>query len=100
MNIEELKHLASEESQQDWNRLEYRDIYRKAFIDGGTAVLESKDGEFDAVCAKLKRLQSSLPKIKADALWWALGTIDPRNEDEDRIMRIIEKCAEKLEAGE
>jgi len=39
---QEVEHVACEESQQDWNRLEYKEIYRKAFIDGANFVIESE----------------------------------------------------------
>lgn len=30
----DIEHIACEESQQDWNDLRFKEIYRKAFIDG------------------------------------------------------------------
>lgn len=31
---EEIEYIASEMSQQDWNDLRFKEVYRKAFIDG------------------------------------------------------------------
>ena len=42
LSKEELEHVACELSQQDWSRLEYKEIYRKAFIDGANFVIESE----------------------------------------------------------
>ncbi len=33
-NDDKINQVACDECQQDWNRLEYRDIYKDAFIDG------------------------------------------------------------------
>jgi hypothetical protein len=34
VNDKEIEQVADDEKQQDWDRLEYRDIYRDGFIDG------------------------------------------------------------------
>ena len=44
---DEIEHVACECSQQDWNRLEYKEIYRKAFIDGANFVIESRQAQGD-----------------------------------------------------
>lgn len=57
----DIEHIACEESQQDWSRLEYKDIYRKAFIDGAKYVKSALDNQW--VCIKERK-----PEVNQECL--------------------------------
>lgn len=49
---EDLEHVASESSQQDWNDIRFAEVYRKAFIEGGRYVGHYADLEIEQLQAR------------------------------------------------
>ena len=56
MNEDHIKHVAIEESQQDWNKLENKNLYQRAFFDGGKYV-------FDEMNARIVELEDQNAKL-------------------------------------
>lgn len=59
MKTQDIEHLASEYSQQDWNRLEYAKIYREGFIKGATEV----NAEVEQLQKRNAELESMLVEV-------------------------------------
>lgn len=54
---EDLEHVASESSQQDWSDIRFAEVYRKAFIEGGRYVGHYADLEIGRLESKLQSLE-------------------------------------------
>jgi DNA repair exonuclease SbcCD ATPase subunit len=54
----DLNHVASEECQQDWNDIRYRDIYRQAFIDGGEYISQQADDTIKQLKQRVGELEN------------------------------------------